>query len=44
MLAGVEHPICVNPTDGLRTTALKNGWTIAEPEYVTALVLTLLNQ
>jgi len=41
MLRAVEYPICLNPTDGLRAVAEREGWCIPEIDTVTQLVTGL---
>ncbi len=41
MLRAVEHSICLNPTDGLRTIAKENGWNMPGIDEVTELVTRL---
>lgn len=44
MLRAVEYPICLNPTDGLRTVARQEGWNMPELSGVEPLVKRLYNQ
>lgn len=41
MLRSVEYPICLNPTDGLRAVAEKEGWYLPDLNDVEALVVKL---
>lgn len=42
MLAAATHAICINPSDGLRSVAQRNGWHICQPDEVLRVVETLL--
>ncbi len=41
MLGAAEYPICLNPTDGLRTIAEQKGWNMPDIDEVTELVMRL---
>jgi len=41
MLGAVEHPVCLNPTDGLRAIADQKGWHMPGVDGVTELVAKL---
>jgi len=43
MLRAVEYPICLNPTEGLRSIAIEEGWHMPHISEVTALVDKLVS-